>query len=826
MKLYRLVSVLTACLLALSAFTAFPLKAGAVTSSDTVYLDGTGGSDESSGASADAGVKTFVKAYEILGTDGGTIKLVSDYPMATASAAAPAHTGLVTVDGSDGSGGTYTVSRTNTGYYRCGGPTKFENIRFETGSNSKYLSIAGSGNSITMGYGITSDYQNSVGVYGGYGNAAGSYTAMVRIEIYSGAYRAVAGGNYYSNGSWTGDAEIHIYGGTINYVYGGNFYTSASAAADQVCGRALIYITGGTVLSSVAIGSHTNTSVITYMTRDSALVYTGGNAKTVRQLGNKAESYIVYGGDISAAAGYEDGVSLTASSACLLNTNAADGYGTVTVSDATADAVDGTNTAHAVNLIPMAAAGGTLSVDENGYSCGDGVNSPSDSLLPAMLMLGEGGGTIEMTGTVPLPVGWVNSAASDWRVFSAPENAAKITITSADTDDMATLYSQPTVTSGQILLNGDIEFSSIIIDGTGRVVFAAQGNHLTMGEGLSMPNAGTAKVSIAGNCLLGALKFGYENFEPHLTFYSGIYDYISAQMRGGSYLADISLNGDALVEILGDMTANNITFGTNAFGDCYGTTTAIIDGVVTCDTNFMPGNNIAAAQSPAVVFYIISGGAKKSDGTYKNIGSTSWLKDLTVYYNAGDADAAGQGAMFEEYSFAASNTDAVKSVSAITDIVGTAIRTSGEQGLRFKAKTPEALRSVTGTMEVAEYGILVKRSSSSSTALLLENATNTENGTVAKGMSYDSAGTVDASWGITDSMIHFASVLTELDSTEYETDFSYRSYVKFANGMTAYSAVFETSIYDVAGAIVEAEYAGVLSDAPSYLQTIIGAHQD
>ncbi len=105
------------------------LATTAISAAETeVYLSDNG-SDDAAGTAA-APVQTMAKAYEKLGTAGGTIIIKDKYDQ-KANFVAPAHTGKVTIKGADANA-KYVNAGGGVRYF-LGGPTEFKSIKLETG---------------------------------------------------------------------------------------------------------------------------------------------------------------------------------------------------------------------------------------------------------------------------------------------------------------------------------------------------------------------------------------------------------------------------------------------------------------------------------------------------------------------------------------------------------------------------------------------------------------------------------------------------------------------------------------------------------------------
>lgn len=218
------------------------------------------------------------------------------------------------------------------------------------------------------------------------------------------------------------------------------------------------------------------------------------------------------------------------------------------------------------------------------------------------------------------------------------------------------------------------------------------------------------------------------------------------------------------------------------------------------------------------------------------------------YYTNGSTDTTGTQLTPEDAANAASYTGwdfdgiwfatssgAKLRVFAEANLVGAAIRTSGAQGLRFKAELPYAALNALVSKEgytVKEYGVLIKLASNTNdlTYFATTDYNNNYNANkIGKGVAYCAADSIDHRFSDNSIKLQFTSVLVDINSANYETDFTYCSYIVLNDGaydIVLYSASATTSIYYVATQIVANEYDSVLENAPAYIQTIINAHAD
>ncbi len=245
--------------------------------SDAVVYVADYGYDSNDGAS-DTPVATLTRAYELLGTAGGTIVVcgnvdITNEPLDTyeytaegAETAqtlvdgrykAPAHTGLVKItsiyEGDDYAGlnsacltfGTWSDNGSDKSHhYIIGGPTTFENITINASTNPVFY---GRGHFITMGEGISNTvamlvvgYDQGTGVSDPYQSATDTDTHII---IKSGKYNTVAGmTRNANNGAYTGTAYITVEGNPEIDTLAG---ISVSANGGHY-GNAVIEINGGT----------------------------------------------------------------------------------------------------------------------------------------------------------------------------------------------------------------------------------------------------------------------------------------------------------------------------------------------------------------------------------------------------------------------------------------------------------------------------------------------------------------------------------------------------------------------------------------------------
>lgn len=204
-----------------------------VSAANVVFMK-TGGTGD--GTSAENPVGSLTLAYNVLGSEGGTVVVCGDFEQ-TATFSEPAHTGEVIitqtwngVDYRNNGLNRYRVMGTGK-RFALGGPTKFENISFYGDEvNSVYILFCANYYPITMGEGITvAGFKNtiiatSLSILGGHQSGQGTPRTTdldSHITIESGLFHLV-GFNRQITETYTGTAHINISGGEIRAIYGGS----------------------------------------------------------------------------------------------------------------------------------------------------------------------------------------------------------------------------------------------------------------------------------------------------------------------------------------------------------------------------------------------------------------------------------------------------------------------------------------------------------------------------------------------------------------------------------------------------------------------------
>ena len=211
----------------------FSLFAYSLRAENVVYLK-TGGTGD--GTTAESPVGSLTLAYNVLGSEGGTVVVCGDFEQ-IATFSEPIHTGEVIitqkwngVDYRNNGLNSYRVMGTGK-RFALGGPTRFENISFYGDeANSVYILFCANYYPITMGTGITvAGFKNTViatslSILGGHQSGQGTPRTTdldSHINIESGLFHIV-GFNRQITETYTGTAHINISGGEIRAVYGGS----------------------------------------------------------------------------------------------------------------------------------------------------------------------------------------------------------------------------------------------------------------------------------------------------------------------------------------------------------------------------------------------------------------------------------------------------------------------------------------------------------------------------------------------------------------------------------------------------------------------------
>lgn len=217
--------------------TSTPVTSEAKTEEKVIYLSSEKGNDMNNGESEYRPVATLKKAIELLGSEGGTIKIVGIYEHAEGFGES-AKRGHITLCGADGSS---KLIYTKT--WGIGGDTTIENINWEVNANSIFL--LAKGYTLEIGTGVTVTKGQNVGNYmsirgGGDTNVIDGDTHII---IRSGTFSAIYGGT--ANRNVNGNTLIEIYGGTFTAGINGGNNSYIKDSPGQITGNTTIRIYGG-----------------------------------------------------------------------------------------------------------------------------------------------------------------------------------------------------------------------------------------------------------------------------------------------------------------------------------------------------------------------------------------------------------------------------------------------------------------------------------------------------------------------------------------------------------------------------------------------------
>lgn len=218
--------------------TAAPITAQTKAEEKIIYLSGDDkGNDINNGGSQHSPVATLKKAIELLGAEGGQIKIVGTYEHKEGFGET-AKRGHITLSGFDGSS---KLIYTKT--WGIGGDTTICDINWEVNANSIF--ILAKGHTLEIGTGVTVTKGQNVGNYisirgGGDTNVIDGDTHII---LRSGTFSAIYGGT--ANRNVNGNTLIEIYGGTFTGGINGGNNSYIKDSPGQITGNTTIKIYGG-----------------------------------------------------------------------------------------------------------------------------------------------------------------------------------------------------------------------------------------------------------------------------------------------------------------------------------------------------------------------------------------------------------------------------------------------------------------------------------------------------------------------------------------------------------------------------------------------------
>lgn len=237
------------CTLMTSVLISALLACGALAAEKTVYLAGSG-DDTMSGTSYRTAVKTFERAYALIGSGDGRIVVCSPVNVGT-NYTMPEHTGQVRITASDG-----------THYFPLGklvfaealtlsGDTVFDRMTLAASGTSM---IACAGNNVTFGERL--ETAGNVVLLGGY-NVTGTMTA--------------------ESVSIANDYTITVNGGDFLYFRGGNRRAATESPFGTISGDCTLVINGGTFTSRDGTNNLCSATGMNIQTGNTVLTLNGGN---------------------------------------------------------------------------------------------------------------------------------------------------------------------------------------------------------------------------------------------------------------------------------------------------------------------------------------------------------------------------------------------------------------------------------------------------------------------------------------------------------------------------------------------------------------------
>ena len=238
----KLLSIFTVITIVLSLFTTTIMAtdpvtnepaAGAPGQMKVIYLNSShpDGKDSNSGTSTADPVVSIVRAFELLGDEGGIVCIsgdtIIDHPEYTYDARTVAgwqidcypHTGKIYVTSINGAKLIKDNEFEGT-TFSLGGPVEFYNVTVQN-KFEQNLNFYAYGHELVMGNGIVYEGNGSDtkgwNIYGFTANSEGYAGADINpdISIYSGTYISVSGAGTKSAGAVRGNSTVNVYGGEI-----------------------------------------------------------------------------------------------------------------------------------------------------------------------------------------------------------------------------------------------------------------------------------------------------------------------------------------------------------------------------------------------------------------------------------------------------------------------------------------------------------------------------------------------------------------------------------------------------------------------------------
>ncbi len=199
----KFISLLLVCLMVVPFGM---LATTGVSAAGEIYLSDAG--DDANAGTDSAPVKTMGKAYELVGTAGGTIVIKGTYTQ-DAIFTAPAHTGKVTIKGADANA---KYSNGSAQRFYLGGDTEFCNLTIDA-STAVWMLVCGY-NDLTIGEGVVNTGAKTTYIIAGMPSGADMKHTIsdVTVTLKSGSWGELIGllriGIKYDNGEGGGDIDV------------------------------------------------------------------------------------------------------------------------------------------------------------------------------------------------------------------------------------------------------------------------------------------------------------------------------------------------------------------------------------------------------------------------------------------------------------------------------------------------------------------------------------------------------------------------------------------------------------------------------------------
>lgn len=183
-------------------------------------------------------------------------------------------------------------------------------------------------------------------------------------------------------------------------------------------------------------------------------------------------------------------------------------------------------------------------------------------------------------------------------------------------------------------------------------------------------------------------------------------------------------------------------------------------------------------------------------------------RDSEVYFNI---RLNGLGTYYIDNFQVTENTDGFNktdfALNEAIDSLGTAIRTTGRQGMRHKTKIEKSLLSsnMYYGLRVIEYGTVAVKTEYLGGKDLVLNGSYNYNGTTytaKKGVAYSASDGIDFIYSEDDKSIDFTGVLMNIDNSNWNSDYTARAYFKYVDASgkigTLYANPFDIAVYPLA----------------------------